>query len=643
MTRTGTRFLRGISYRFYQQQATALNGIPPPLQGIKVVDLTRVLAGPTATMLLADLGADVVKVEEVTRGDDTRQWDPPSAPTIQGAPEEAKHLPAESAYFLAANKNKRSMTVNFKKPEGLKIIHKMIAQADILVENYIPGKLASMGLGYEDCKAINPGIVYASITGYGQTGPYSQAPGYDVIIAGEGGLMHITGEPDGPPCKVGVASTDIATGLYAHGAIMAALISRQRTGKGVWVDCSLFDTQLAGLANVASNYLIAGHEGGRHGTAHPSIVPYQAFPCKDGFLMFGTGNERQFKTLATRILGQPELADDPRFSSNAARVANRTELIKIISDVLTTNTRDYWIEKFTGLGIPFGPINNVRQAFEHPQAKARHAAVEVDHPRAGKIKVVAPAVFYDGKKMPVRRPPPWLSQHTTEVLEELGYSLKEIEELKEGQHHRPTAHAPYKTPVGMDSTQKRRISSPPAKSPPTSEVKSLPVDIADDPSPAAETESESPAGEDDLADDRTDDGDANIPADIIDKEIFNQILDLDDGDTKEFSFEMTAAYLVQAKETFASMDRALVAKDLHELSRLGHYLKGSSAAIGIKKVQASCEKIQHCGDDASGESKSVQAEALQKIAQMVSQAKKDNEKAEEWLQEYYKDEIEASS
>ncbi|KAL4259653.1 CoA-transferase III family protein [Pleurotus pulmonarius] len=641
MTRTGTRFLRGISYRFYQQQATALNGIPPPLQGIKVVDLTRVLAGPTATMLLADLGADVVKVEEVTRGDDTRQWDPPSAPTIKGAPEVAKHLPAESAYFLAANKNKRSMTVNFKKPEGLKIIHKMIAQADILVENYIPGKLASMGLGYEDCKAINPGLIYASITGYGQTGPYSQAPGYDVIIAGEGGLMHITGEPDGPPCKVGVASTDIATGLYAHGAIMAALISRQRTGKGVWVDCSLFDTQLAGLANVASNYLIAGHEGGRHGTAHPSIVPYQAFPCKDGFLMFGTGNERQFKTLATRILEQPALADDPRFSSNAARVANRTELIKIISDVLTTNTRDYWIEKFTGLGIPFGPINNVRQAFEHPQAKARHAAVEVDHPRAGKIKVVAPAVFYDGKKMPVRRPPPWLSQHTTEILEELGYSLKEIEELKEGQVV-PTAHAPYKIPVGMESTQKRRISSPPAKASPTSEVKSLPVDIADAPSPAPGAEPESPVGEDDLADDETDDGDVNIPSDIIDKEIFNQILDLDDGDTKEFSFEMTAAYLVQAKETFTSMDRALVAKDLHELSRLGHYLKGSSAAIGIKKVQASCEMIQHCGDDALGESKLVQAEALQKIAEMVSQAKKDNEKAEAWLHVYYKDEMEAT-
>ncbi|KDQ25418.1 hypothetical protein PLEOSDRAFT_1046185 [Pleurotus ostreatus PC15] len=564
MTRASTRFLRGLSHRLYQQQASALNGIPPPLQGIKVVDLTRVLAGPTATMLLADLGADVVKVEEVTRGDDTRQWDPPSAALIEGAPAEAKHLPAESAYFLAANKNKRSMTVNFKKPEGLKIIHKMIAQADILVENYIPGKLASMGLGYEDCKAINPGLVYASITGYGQTGPYSQAPGYDVIIAGEGGLMHITGEPDGPPCKVGVASTDIATGLYAHGAIMAALISRQRTGKGVWVDCSLFDTQLAGLANVASNYLIAGHEGGRHGTAHPSIVPYQAFPCKDGFLMFGTGNERQasFKTLATRILEQPALADDPRFSSNAARVANRTELIKIISDVLTTNTRDYWIEKFTGLGIPFGPINNVRQAFEHPQAKARHAAVEVDHPRAGKIKVVAPAVFYDGKKMPVRRPPPWLSQHTSE---------------------------------------------------------------------------------DDLADDETDDGDDNIPSDIIDKEIFNQILDLDDGDTKEFSFEMTAAYLVQAKETFVNMDRALLAKDLHELSRLGHYLKGSSAAIGIKKVQASCEKIQHCGDNAVGESKLGQAEALQKITQMVSQAKKENEKAEEWLHIYYKDEMEAAS
>lgn len=213
-----------------------------PLSGIKVLDLTRVLAGPTATMLLADLGANVIKVEEVSRGDDTRSWNPPSAPIIPNAP--APHLPAESAYFLAVNRNKRSMTVNFKHPDGLAILHRLVEQSDVLVENFVSGKLAEMGLGYEDCKKINPRLIYASITGYGQTGPYAKAAGYDVIIEGEAGLMHITGEPDGAPCKVGVAATDISTGLYAHGAIMAGLLSRNQTGQGMWVDCNLFETQV---------------------------------------------------------------------------------------------------------------------------------------------------------------------------------------------------------------------------------------------------------------------------------------------------------------------------------------------------------------------------------------------------------------
>ncbi|CAE6471387.1 unnamed protein product [Rhizoctonia solani] len=396
-------------------------GIPPPLKGVRVVDLTRVLAGPTATMLLADLGADVIKIEEVKRGDDTRSWSPPAAPVLDTQPRDAAHLPPESAYFLATNRNKRR----------LEIIYDLIRKADILVENFIAGKLASMGLGWEDCKKLNEKLIYASITGYGQTGPYRQAAGYDVVIEGEAGLMHITGEPDGPPCKVGVAVTDISTGLYAHGAIMAGLLSRQQTGKGIWIDCNLFETQIAGLANIASNYLIGNKEASRHGTSHPSIVPYQVFPCKDGFIMIGAGNDKQFALLADKVLGKPDLATDANFSSNGQRVKNRAELVQIITDTLMQENRDHWLQKFQGLGVPHGPINNIEQTFEHPQAKARGVTVEVEHPRAGKIKMVAPAVHYNGKRMPITRPPPYLSQHTYEVLsEDLGYSSERIAELR---------------------------------------------------------------------------------------------------------------------------------------------------------------------------------------------------------------------
>ncbi|KAG8880835.1 hypothetical protein FRB98_004711 [Tulasnella sp. 332] len=402
LAKVGRTALWQIRYRWNEAESVDDEdgrGMPPPLKGIRVVDLTRVLAGPTSTMLLADLGADVIKIEEVSRGDDTRSWIPPHAPISEAVPPSTLHLPPESAYFMAVNRNKRSITVNLKKPEGLEIVRDLIRKADVLVENFVPGKLEEMGLGWVDCEA---------------------------------GLMHITGEPDRPPCKVGVAVTDISTGLYAHGSILAALLSRQQTGKGVWIDCNLFETQIAGLANIASNYLIAGVEASRHGTAHPSIVPYQVFPCKNGFLMIGAGNDKQFAIFASKVLNRPDLVNDARFATNTSRVAHRKVLVETITDLLMEHDREFWLEKFQGQGVPFGPINNLQQTFEHPQAVARGITKEIDHPRSGKIKLVAPAVSYNGKRMPIERPPPWLSQHTDEVLrDDLGYSKERINQLRE--------------------------------------------------------------------------------------------------------------------------------------------------------------------------------------------------------------------
>jgi len=403
-------------------------------------------------MLLSDLGADVIKIEHPTRGDDTRQWYPPSAPLVETPPtpppspstasdsanarplpvQDWGKLPPESAYFLSVNRGKRSLGVNLKTKEGQDIVRELVKKADVLIENYVPGKLDELRLGYQDCKELNPSLVYASITGYGQTGPYRTNPGYDVMIEAEAGLMHITGEKESTPVKVGVAITDLTTGMYAYSAVLAALIGRQKTGKGVHIDASLFDSQIASLANIGSNWLIAGQEAERQGTAHPSIVPYQTLPTKNGgWIMLGAGNDRQFGVLS-KILGQT-WSEDPSFSTNSARVANRTTLIAAMSDILQTRTTEEWCAELTGKGLPFAPINNIQKTFEHPQAVARKVVVEVDHPRAGKIKLAGPAIAYDGEKMKVSRAPPVLGQHTVEVLrEELGLDDEAIGEL----HHK---------------------------------------------------------------------------------------------------------------------------------------------------------------------------------------------------------------
>lgn len=388
-----------------------------PLEGFRILDLSRVLAGPYCTMLLGDLGAEVIKVERPGVGDDTRAWGPPFAE-------------GESAYYLCTNRNKKSITVNLKSPAGQEIIRQLARISDVLVENYKVGELAALGLGYEDLKQINPGLVYCSITGYGQTGPDRDLPGYDFVIQGRGGVMSITGEPDGEPMKVGVAVVDITAGLYAANAIQAALLARGKTGKGQAIDIALLDAQVAWLANVASNYLVSGKQPGRFGNAHPTIVPYQSFRARDGFFCLAVGNDGQWQKLCA-LVQQPELAQDSRFATNPARVQHREELIPRLQEIFQAEEVDSWLEKVAAAGIPCGPVQTIDQVFSDPQVLARDMVWMMPHPTAGEVSLVGSPLKLSETPVTGRLHPPLLGEHTEEILTSiLGYSAEEIVRLR---------------------------------------------------------------------------------------------------------------------------------------------------------------------------------------------------------------------
>jgi crotonobetainyl-CoA:carnitine CoA-transferase CaiB-like acyl-CoA transferase len=399
-----------------------------PLARVRVLDLSRVLAGPWATQLLADLGAEVVKVERPGAGDETRGWGPPY---LRGRDGEDT---GESAYYLAVNRGKRSVTLDLSRPEGQEVARRLAARSDVVVENHKAGALARLGLGWDELRAVNPRLVYCSITGFGQAGPYRARAGYDFLVQAMGGLMSVTGEPDsagGGPVKVGVAITDILTGMYAATAILAALAWRERTGRGQHVDLALLDVQVAALANQASNWLVGGVVPGRLGNAHPNIVPYQAFAASDGELVVAVGNDGQFRRLC-EVAGAPALAADPRFATNADRVRNRDALVPALAALFRTDTRAAWTEALEAAGVPCGPINDVAQVFADPQVVARGLRVEVPHPLAGTVPLVRNPIRLSETPIAHEVPPPLLGEHTREVLAGVaGLAEREIDELVE--------------------------------------------------------------------------------------------------------------------------------------------------------------------------------------------------------------------
>jgi len=401
-----------------------------PLSHIKVLDLSRVLAAPWAAQNLADLGAEVIKVERPLKGDDSRAYAPPFLK------DEAGNVTKESAYFCAANRGKKSITINISKPEGQQLVRELAKDCDVLIENYKVGDLARYGLGYEDIKAFNPGIIYCSVTGFGQTGPDKDRPGYDFMAQGMGGLMSITGErddlPGGGPQRVGVPIIDLTTGMYATIAICAAIANRAVTGKGQWIDVALLDSCVAFLANQAMNYFATGESPRPLGNAHPNIVPYQTFTTSDGALILACGNDNLFNKFCD-VAGCTHLAKDPRFSTNGERVKNRDEITGLLNEIFLKRPTKEWVKLLDDAGVANGPINTIEKVFEEAQVLARGMKIELPHAAAGKVPLVASPMKFSGTPIKHEVPPPVLGQHTDEILSSvLKKNAAEIAQLKAG-------------------------------------------------------------------------------------------------------------------------------------------------------------------------------------------------------------------
>ncbi len=400
---------------------------PGPLGGLRILDLSRILAGPTCTQLLGDLGADVIKVEKPGTGDDTRSWGPPYVKDGDGA------NTTESAYYLCANRNKRSIAIDLAKPDGQTLVRRMATQCDVLIENFKVGGLAAYGLAYADLQPLLPRLIYCSISGFGQTGPYKQRAGYDFLIQGMGGIMSITGQPDGEPTKVGVGIADVMCGMYAAVAILAALRHRDATGQGQHIDLGLLDTQVSWLINAGLNYLTGGRVPGRLGNGHPNIVPYQAFPAADGHFILAVGNDAQFQRFC-RFAGIAALADDPRYTTNAARVTHRTALVPHLETVTRQHPVAHWLGGLEPLGVPCGPINDLQQVFDDPQIRQRDMRITMPHPLAGTgtVDLIGNPIRFSETPVTYRHAPPTTGQHTEAVLTELlGLAPEDVTTLRD--------------------------------------------------------------------------------------------------------------------------------------------------------------------------------------------------------------------